>query len=320
MSPCLNPERQAVAAHVAKSDMAAPNGCSPWIVSGFALLQRWKDLNRASFLTSTAAPMPWALRPRPRALCGLLRLDHLDDPESPTRCPSGCSSPMPRAWPIAAGMWSASRRWSPAAMRSPPAPCACRAIPSCDRGARPERSSPEHVPAFRHCRARGKEFHDPIPWTGETRSRPATSLRSYSPAEKSRPCLIVELDQAAGEAVVGYGTSRWSRTNRGQELHVTGRADCAAASLDRPTRFVGRAASEYPLAAPVSSRAAMAPLSSAASATATVRALTPSATRTRAKLVAATGGAWLAARLSYPTRQEISMTLSQGARADVNII
>lgn len=57
-------------------------------------------------------------------------------------------------------------------------------------------------------------------------------------AERARPCLVVDVDLINGEAVVVYGTSRWTEANRGQELHVTG-TDAALASLDRPTRFVG---------------------------------------------------------------------------------
>ncbi|MBD3625626.1 MAG: hypothetical protein HUJ24_09660 [Rhodobacteraceae bacterium] len=57
-------------------------------------------------------------------------------------------------------------------------------------------------------------------------------------AERARPCLVVDVDPIAGEAVVVYGTSRWTKANQGQELHVTG-SDAGQASLDRPTRFVG---------------------------------------------------------------------------------
>jgi hypothetical protein len=68
--------------------------------------------------------------------------------------------------------------------------------------------------------------------------------------EKSRPCLVVEVDRIAGEAVVIYGTSRWTGPNRGRELHVTGRAACAEAALDRPTRFVGARRVRVPLESP----------------------------------------------------------------------
>ena len=67
-------------------------------------------------------------------------------------------------------------------------------------------------------------------------------------AEKPRPCLVVEVDRSAGEAVVVYGTSRWTRANRGQELHVTSQSACAEASLDKPTRFVGTRRVRVPLA------------------------------------------------------------------------
>jgi hypothetical protein len=57
-------------------------------------------------------------------------------------------------------------------------------------------------------------------------------------AERARPCLVVDVEHESGEAVLVYGTSRWSGANRGQELHVTG-PDILLASLDRPTRFIG---------------------------------------------------------------------------------
>ncbi|WP_209426823.1 hypothetical protein [Pararhodobacter sp. SW119] len=66
-------------------------------------------------------------------------------------------------------------------------------------------------------------------------------------AEKPRPCLVVDVDRIAGNAVVVYGTSRWTGPNRGHELHVTGRADCDEASLNRPTRFVGARRVQVPL-------------------------------------------------------------------------
>jgi hypothetical protein len=69
-------------------------------------------------------------------------------------------------------------------------------------------------------------------------------------AEKARPCLVVAVDRAAGEAVVVYGTSRWTRANRGRELHVSHPAACAEASLDRPTRFVGARRTRVPLSCP----------------------------------------------------------------------
>lgn len=66
-------------------------------------------------------------------------------------------------------------------------------------------------------------------------------------AEKSRPCLVVAVDRIAGEAVVVYGTSRWTGANRGLELHVTAPAACEEAALDRPTRFVGARRVRVPL-------------------------------------------------------------------------
>lgn len=68
-------------------------------------------------------------------------------------------------------------------------------------------------------------------------------------AEKSRPCLVLEIDRANGEAVVVYGTSRWTGANRGQELHVTGEA-ARSSSLDKPTRFVGARRVRVPLGSP----------------------------------------------------------------------
>lgn len=66
-------------------------------------------------------------------------------------------------------------------------------------------------------------------------------------AEKARPCLVATVDRTLGEAVIIYGTSRWTGANRGQELHVTGREACAEASLDKPTRFVGLRRVRVPL-------------------------------------------------------------------------
>lgn len=88
---------------------------------------------------------------------------------------------------------------------------------------------------------------DPIatlnaPWHDTLAAGDIVSFRFPYPdaphAERARPCLVVDVDPIGGEAVVVYGTSRWTDANRGQELHVTG-PDAALASLDRPTRFVG---------------------------------------------------------------------------------
>lgn len=57
--------------------------------------------------------------------------------------------------------------------------------------------------------------------------------------EKHRPCLILEIDTDKAEAVVVYGTAAKSRANVGYELRITRRADLDAASLHKPTRFVG---------------------------------------------------------------------------------
>ena len=66
-------------------------------------------------------------------------------------------------------------------------------------------------------------------------------------AEKTRPCLVLEVDHAAVSAVLIYGTSRLRRQTRGRELRIADPAACAAAALDRPTRFIGSRRCAVPL-------------------------------------------------------------------------
>jgi hypothetical protein len=58
---------------------------------------------------------------------------------------------------------------------------------------------------------------------------------------KRRPCLVLKVfNTADGRFVeVAYGTTADTRANRGYEVKVMQQASCAAAGLDRPTRFVG---------------------------------------------------------------------------------
>lgn len=56
--------------------------------------------------------------------------------------------------------------------------------------------------------------------------------------EKSRPCLIIDVNAATGEATVAYGTGAWTSANVGLEIRVTRQDDLAAASLHKKTRFV----------------------------------------------------------------------------------
>ncbi|MBB5723661.1 mRNA-degrading endonuclease toxin of MazEF toxin-antitoxin module [Loktanella ponticola] len=57
--------------------------------------------------------------------------------------------------------------------------------------------------------------------------------------EKKRPCLILEIDADNAEAVVAYGTASDTRANTGLEIRISRENDIAAASLSKPTRFVG---------------------------------------------------------------------------------
>ena len=58
---------------------------------------------------------------------------------------------------------------------------------------------------------------------------------------KLRPCLVLEVFQLSGQRFVkiAYGTSAFTTANKGCEVLVKHPDGCAAAGLDRPTRFVG---------------------------------------------------------------------------------
>ncbi|MCZ4260139.1 hypothetical protein O4G76_04700 [Limimaricola sp. G21655-S1] len=58
---------------------------------------------------------------------------------------------------------------------------------------------------------------------------------------KSRPCLILDLEERGGKryALLAYGTTSRRRSNTGYEVHVRRRADYLSAGLNEPTRFVG---------------------------------------------------------------------------------
>ena len=58
---------------------------------------------------------------------------------------------------------------------------------------------------------------------------------------KARPCLVLEIVEMSGVrcAHLAYGTSIWSRANRGLELRVSRKDDIDATGLVKPTRFVG---------------------------------------------------------------------------------
>jgi hypothetical protein len=142
----------------------------------------------------------------------------------PTRCPWRCSTPTPLGWPTAAGTWNSWTRSSRAATPSRPGSRGCRAVPPAGRCARPEHplSSDTRVPAPPGARA--LEFHlmttQPTTWRETLAAGDIVAFRFPCPddpaAEKSRPCLVVEVDRIAGEAVVVYGTSRWTGPNRGR--------------------------------------------------------------------------------------------------------
>ena len=58
---------------------------------------------------------------------------------------------------------------------------------------------------------------------------------------KARPCLVLDIEERGDQryALLAYGTTSKRRSNIGYEVHVRKSADCLAAGLDRPTRFVG---------------------------------------------------------------------------------
>lgn len=85
---------------------------------------------------------------------------------------------------------------------------------------------------------------DTVGWAAAL--RPGTTvLFRFPPGEgmgevKTRPCLVIAVAQTDRDAkiTVAYGTTAASMANRGLELDLSDPADCSAAGLHRPTRFV----------------------------------------------------------------------------------
>lgn len=70
---------------------------------------------------------------------------------------------------------------------------------------------------------------------------PVVDAERSTRVPKRRPCLVLDVF-TRGErrfAQIVYGTSAKTAANRGYEIVVKQPAGCAAAGLDRPTRFVG---------------------------------------------------------------------------------
>ncbi len=70
---------------------------------------------------------------------------------------------------------------------------------------------------------------------------PVAPEAGHQPVAKRRPCLILEVFHLCGQRFVklAYGTSAETNANKGCEVRVNQPDGCAAAGLDRPTRFVG---------------------------------------------------------------------------------
>ena len=70
---------------------------------------------------------------------------------------------------------------------------------------------------------------------------PVVAEAGHQPVAKRRPCLILEVFHLCGQRFVklAYGTSAETNANKGCEVRVNQPDGCAAAGLDRPTRFVG---------------------------------------------------------------------------------
>lgn len=58
------------------------------------------------------------------------------------------------------------------------------------------------------------------------------------PGDKDRPCLVIHVDEAAGEAVLAYGTSIFSDEPEAFSLTVKNASNLAAVNLVKPTRFL----------------------------------------------------------------------------------
>jgi hypothetical protein len=70
---------------------------------------------------------------------------------------------------------------------------------------------------------------------------PVVAEAGHQPVAKRRPCLVLEVFHLSGQsfAKLAYGTSAETKANTGCEVRVKKPHGCAAAGLDRPTRFVG---------------------------------------------------------------------------------
>ena len=70
---------------------------------------------------------------------------------------------------------------------------------------------------------------------------PVVAEAGHQPVAKRRPCLVLEIFHLCGQRFVklAYGTSAETNANKGCEVRVNQPDGCAAAGLDRPTRFVG---------------------------------------------------------------------------------
>ena len=58
---------------------------------------------------------------------------------------------------------------------------------------------------------------------------------------KARPCLVLNLRQGLGKrfAELAYGTSAYTKSNKGYEVRVSRLEEAVAAGLTHPTRFIG---------------------------------------------------------------------------------
>ncbi len=61
---------------------------------------------------------------------------------------------------------------------------------------------------------------------------------SDGPGDKDRPCLVIHVDDATGEAVLAYGTSIFPEKLSEFSLTVTNVANLAVLNLVKPTRFM----------------------------------------------------------------------------------
>lgn len=61
---------------------------------------------------------------------------------------------------------------------------------------------------------------------------------SDGPGDKDRPCLVIHVDDATGEAVLAYGTSIFPREREDYSLTVMTDVSMKLANLEKPTRFL----------------------------------------------------------------------------------